>query len=658
MSDENPFRPKLGKIRSLGSKRGRQYVNRVLRAMTFAGGPARKSKPFSGRRYGRGAGAGSLLAGRNSQAALRQRRVIVKSRIAKFKGGKTDAAAAHLRYIQRDGVTREGTPGDLYGKDVGPADGKAFLERCEGDRHQFRFIVAPEDGDKYEDLKPVVRRLMARMEEDLGTKLDWVAVDHFNTGHPHSHIVMRGKDDRGHDLIIARDYISRGMRERASEIVTFDLGQRTDREIELRLSQEVEQERFTSLDRRLIQEQDADRLVQPQKSYSPEQQTLRAGRLQKLSRLGLAVEIKPGTWRLGENLEHDLREMGLRDDIIKTMHRDLQFDGSGRPAVDLTIYNPAKAVDRPLIGRVVSKGLHDELTDRRYVIIDGTDGFSHYIELGETMEGQPLPENAVVSVVPRPIETKEADHTVAEIAALNGGKYSADLHLRHDKTATADFVETHVRRLEAMRKLTGGVERHVDGTWTIATDHTARAEAYERARAQRSPVVVSVLSSMSVGRQVGTDGATWLDEELLNRDPEPLRDSGFGREARRALERRRLWLIEQGLARREMSGTVYRENLIAVLKRREVVRAGQIMAKELGLEYRDVQRGDRIEGIYRKPVDLASGRYAAIATNSKELVLVPWRSVLDRNLGREVSGMVRDSGISWTLGRSRGREIN
>src|SRR3546814_13655226 len=72
------------------------------------------------------------------------------------------------------------------------------------DRHQFRFIVSPEDGADYEDLKPLTRRLMTRMEEDLGTKLDWVAVDHFNTGHPHTHIILRGRDEKGADLIIAQ----------------------------------------------------------------------------------------------------------------------------------------------------------------------------------------------------------------------------------------------------------------------------------------------------------------------------------------------------------------------------------------------------------------------------------------------------------------------
>jgi len=65
---------------------------------------------------------------------------------------------------------------------------------------------------------------MEQMEKDLGTQLDWVAVDHYNTAHPHTHIVLRGKDDKGDDLIIAREYIAHGMRERAAEIVSLDLG--------------------------------------------------------------------------------------------------------------------------------------------------------------------------------------------------------------------------------------------------------------------------------------------------------------------------------------------------------------------------------------------------------------------------------------------------
>src|SRR3546814_14062697 len=100
---------------------------------------------------------------------------------------------------------------------------------------------------EYDDLKPRARRLMQRVEDDLGTKLDWVAVDHYNTGHPHTHIIVRGKDERGVDLVIARDYISHGLRERASELVDLDLGPRTAYAIETRIRAEAAQERLPRL---------------------------------------------------------------------------------------------------------------------------------------------------------------------------------------------------------------------------------------------------------------------------------------------------------------------------------------------------------------------------------------------------------------------------
>ncbi len=186
-----------------------------------------RAEPAALGRIGRGAGVGRVLGARDRYAAFRQRRVIVKTRVIKLAGRGTTSARAHLRYLQRDGVTREGQPGDLYDAAHDRANGNAFLGRCEGDRHQFRLIVAAEDAIEYADLKDFTRRLMQQMEQDLGSKLDWAAVDHYNTGHPHTHVVLRGKDDRGQDLVIAREYLSHGMRERAAEIISLDLGPRT-----------------------------------------------------------------------------------------------------------------------------------------------------------------------------------------------------------------------------------------------------------------------------------------------------------------------------------------------------------------------------------------------------------------------------------------------
>src|SRR5438309_6203988 len=240
---EDEFRPRLGRMRSGGSRRGRKYLHRVLAAAARAGMPRRSGRRFVGSRIGRGGVAARMLGMQDRNAGLRARRAVVKTRLVHLGDRGLGAARAHLRYIQRDGVTREGEPGRLYSAAEDEADGRAFLERCGGDRHQFRLIVSAEDGAQYDDLRPLVRRFMARMEEDLGTKLDWVAADHVDTLHPHTHIMLRGKDERGHNLVIAPDYIKHGTRERLAGLISIDLGPRTDLEIERRLRLEVEAER-------------------------------------------------------------------------------------------------------------------------------------------------------------------------------------------------------------------------------------------------------------------------------------------------------------------------------------------------------------------------------------------------------------------------------
>ena len=93
-------------------------------------------------------------------------------------------------------------------------------------------------------------------------------------------------------------------------------------------------------------------------------------------------------------------------------------------------------------------------------------------------------------------------------------------------------------------------------------------------------------------------------------------------------------------------------NMLGLLRRRELARVGAQLSGELGLSYAEARPGDRIAGIYRRRLDLASGRFALIE-KSREFTLVPWRPVLDRNLGKQVSGIMRDDSISWTLGRQR-----
>lgn len=357
MSDDDELEPRLRRMRASGKGQGRKFLHRVLAAANLAqAGSATggRSNRFDGSRIGRGAGVGCVLASRDVYGAFRQRRVIAKSRIVKLAGKGRAAARAHLRYIERDGTTRDCGRGQLYGAEADQVDGMAFLDRQTGDRHQFRFIVSAEDGAEYDDLKPLTRRLMERVEQDLGTRLDWVAVDHFNTGHPHSRIIVRGKDDRDKDLIIAREYMTEGMRERAAELVDLDLGPRSTDAIRARLRTEVEQERLTSIDRALLREADADVLVSTA-GRDAFDQAVRMGRLRKLERMGLAERVGGAHWRLAPDTAETLRRMGERGDIIRTMQRAFAARGQVRALTNQAIYDPAVEGVRPIVGRIVER---------------------------------------------------------------------------------------------------------------------------------------------------------------------------------------------------------------------------------------------------------------------------------------------------------------
>jgi type IV secretory pathway VirD2 relaxase len=652
MGRDDDFEPRLGRMRAAGKGKGGKFLGSVTAAAARSGTIGRtRSGSFDGSRIGRGASTGRLLSSRLSHRGLRARRVIVKARLVRLAGKGQSGARAHLRYIQRDGVTREGEPGMLYGRDADVADGNAFLERANEDRHQFRFIVSAEDGAEYPDLKPFVRRLMAQVEEDLGTRLDWVAVDHFNTGHPHTHIMLRGVDDQGRDLIIARDYISCGLRERATELVTVDLGPRSDQEIEARLRHDIGEERLTAIDRRLLRSMDGDRQV-GQGDADPLYQALRAGRLQTLKRLGLADEIGGGRWQLAERLEDTLRALGERGDIIRTMQREMTARNLQREGVGTRIHAGPEPGGASIVGRVITRGLADEHRDRHFLLVDGIDGQIHYVALGRGEHIEPTPEGSVVRVTPATGGIREADRTIEQVAHGNGGLYSVDAHLRHDRAASESFADAHVRRLEAMRRKGDVAERLPDGSWRIADDHLARVEAYERRLAVDRPVEVTPQSSVPVERLARMEAATWIDRRLVEGRAEPARDLGFGREVREAEARRRQWLVEQDLASEQDGRMRYVPDLIEQLRRRELLRVAGRLSGELGLDFSEVRQGERIEGIVRRSVDMVSGRHALIE-RTHDFTLVPWRPTLERQIGKPVSGILREAGTSWTVGRGR-----
>ncbi|WP_019831186.1 relaxase/mobilization nuclease RlxS [Sphingomonas sp. PR090111-T3T-6A] len=632
----------------------RSVVGSLRRSTNLAGGRTRtivRSRRFTGEQIGRGGSIARLLSTSDHYTGPRARRVVVKTRYVKMAGKGARRAAAHLRYLQRDGTTRDGERGTLYGADRDVAEGKVFHERCTGDRHQFRFIVAAEDGAEYEDLKPLVRKLMTQAEQDLGTRLEWVAVDHFNTGHPHSHILLRGKDDKGGDLIIGREYLTVGLRVRATDIVNFDLGPRSEMEMARAQAREIEAERFTQIDRRLVQAVDISGLVSPTDPNGMEQ-AARAGRLQALGRMGLAKEERRGHWRLDAELETTLRAMGRRGDIIATLNAALARDRTDISPSDYAIYEPRHAATAELVGRVITTGLSDEQDDRRYSVIEATDGRAWHVDLGELDQAPAL--GTIVRVAPTPVVVRNADRTVAEIAAANGGLYDVDIHLRHDRSASEDFATAHVRRLEALRRAGADVTRLLDGRWEIDADHVEQVREHEQRRAERKPVIIDTLATQPLDRLTLHDGVTWLDREMVADKPARL-ERGFGEEVRRAQNLRRQWLVEQGLIAADADRLP--GDMLDRLQRRELVRLGAQLSQALGLEFGETQNGERIEGRLERIMPVGDSKFALVE-RSHDFVLVPWRPSLEKQIGKQVSGIARaDGSASWTIGRDRGPSI-
>lgn len=554
MSVEDDFRIRIGRPRDRGLG-GRTFVGQALRAAVKAG-YARRGRIALGRAGGRGRAAAP-------GAALRSpgRRVLVKARVVRHRGLNFRAASleAHLRYLKRDGVDRSGGAGRLFDA-RGEADGKAFAARCQPDRHHFRFIASPEDAAQLADLQAFARDLMARAETDLGTRLDWVAIDHWNTEHPHLHILVRGVDERGRDLVIDRDYIARGLRARAEALVALELGPRSAREIAAGLQRDTAAERWTSLDRMIEGAVRAGRLDLRPGAGAPdaEVRSLLLGRAAALERLGLAQAEGPGVWRIDPRLRLALDALAERTDIIARLHRTFR---TARALEDLAPDGERAAA--PIVGRLADRGLHDELSGRAYLIVDGADGRAHHVRVRDLEAAGDTPLGGIVEVRP------------------------------------------------------GGQVVH--------------------------------RSDLGLEAQVAADGATWLDRQLVTREPLWRADRGFGREVQAALDARRRQLVARGL----MAAGRLAPDLVARLRDGELAAAGARISRETGLRF-EAAGGEEVRGRYARRVDLASGRFAMVE-DGLGFRLVPWARVLDRRLGMEVRGSLVPGGVSWELGRGRSR---
>jgi len=366
---------------------------------------------------------------------------------------------------------------------------------------------------------------------------------------------------------------------RAAHLATLELGPQSDLEIRGDLDAQVKADRWTNLDRVLAREagqHDGIVDLRPGADARVDPRSVMIGRMQGLERLGLAESFGAGRWHLSKNAEPTMRALGERNDIIRRIQRGLTGQRIERSVVDFAV--DGEDATRPIIGRLVERGLDDELKGTAYAVIDGVDGRAHHVRLP-------------------------------------------------DLDATSDAAPGSIVELRRFEDAAG-----------------------------RERVALAVRSDLPIDAQVHASGATWLDRQLVGRGPAPSGSGGFGREVRDAMESRIEHLLGQGLARRQGQRVIFARDLLDTLRRRELEAAAAHMSESAGQAYHPAMKGEPVVGTYRQRLDLASGRFAMI-DDGLGFTLVPWTPSLERHLGHQVSGIVRNNRIEWSFARQRGPTI-
>lgn len=444
---------------------------------------------------------------------MRGRRVVLKARyVSMTHASATRAAEKHLDYVERDGVERDGGPGVLYGveapehlfevtpkpqseprahdplvtpppqpasapttrraddAELSPTERlrQAMLRPIPGEKHQFRIILSAEDAAQL-DLQQFIERVMARVERDIGQPLIWAAANHYNTDDPHTHLVIRGVDRNGKLVRFDREYISRVWRERAQEIVTQELGPRSEHEIERQLQREVQRARYTSLDRSIASRATSDGVVRSDQLGNAHQRA----RLHVLQTMGFAEQLDALHWRLREGWQKELRADGERNDIIKQMYQSL------KDRIDTGRYRIVKRFeampdDEQVSGRVVAMGLVDSSPGALFAVVEATNGQGYYVPLWHSEVAELKRGDLVTLQQLKDSWCKPMDGSLEELSRAG------------QPVSAAVVVKAVQERLNELEQL-GLAERTERGTWRAVPDFRERWEQLAQARTDSNP---------------------------------------------------------------------------------------------------------------------------------------------------------------------------
>ena len=605
-------------------------------------------------------------------------RVVVKARYVKHKAGSMKAGGGaaslrdHLKYISRDAAGKDGEKAVLFSEQDEGLDRKGFLELCKDDRHHWRFIVSPENGHQIEDFHGYIRSVMKLVEKDLETSLTWTAAVHYDTDDVHAHVIVRGVNDRGEDLVIGQDYVKEGFRRRAQEVATELLGERSLEEIRKSQEKEVEALRVTSLDRFMEKQMGEDRTldVRAKTSFGKSifYEGLIKGRLRFLAASGLAFEQPPGVFMLKEDYQDELAKIAQKNEAVKRLYGKIQDQAR---LDDLSVYSLRGGEGETVAGRVVYKGIMDELYDRKYVVVQDMDAKLHFVPVGEARAYDRVEKDSLVVVKPGDKATGKADININMIAENNAGVYDAAVHRAHvDEHQTyipeedrQQYIDAHLKRLETLEK--NGVVRVLEGGgYQVPADVTAQGEEItkkinEREKKRFYPHL-NVLSTEPIERLVHAEKKTWLDRELYKQAKKGASipyDAGLAQ----ALDERRDWLLKNDLAIIQSNGEfALRAKALRQLDQMEVYAAGRKLAEKFGLEFSDkrVKIGQPVQ--YGGFVTLETGTWAVVSQGKAlQLTRVEQEPKLARGdmaVLKEIEGKAELQRAAPAKAKSRGKD--
>lgn len=552
----------------------------------------------------------------------------------------------HIHYISRKKAGQDGEQAILFDGENEGLTRQDFFELCKNDRHHFRMIISPERGEDIEHFQGYVRKVMSRVERDLKVKLNWVGAVHYDTDDTHAHVIIKGKDERGEDLVIGRDYIAFGIRARAQEIATELLGERSLDDIQRSIEKEVDALRVTSLDKFIERHANEERIIDVRKANnfdkSAHYEASLKGRLRYLETAGLAREEPPGVYTLNEDYQDVLYKIATRNDVIKQLYGRLD-----EPLDDLQVYSLKSGEGVTVEGRVLDKGPADELTDKKYLVVEALGGGMHYVPVGEPFSYEKLEKGALIRVRPFDQSSGRADYNINLIARQNDGIYDIEKHRQYiekeqnyiDEDAREGYLASHIKRIETLEQNDAATDIG-QGRFKVPVDVVERgkeisAKINAREKKRFYPKL-DILSHHAPEDLTDATKKTWLDRELYARSRSKSGVEHTDAALEKALEKRQEWLVKNNLALIQSNGEfALRKSALRDLTVMEVHKEGQFLATKAGLEFNAQKVSSSQEFTYLGHTELESGKWAVVM-RGKELQMARLDKAPETQKGQKI----------------------